>query len=319
MPIVKIMRLPVLLILLHSVISISLFSQIDTSIDSIEQVDQDANIANWLRISTKDGLVQIHWSAPENYSGEYGIWRNNASFTARIIENSNPIAIEPASIGIYTDAPEISDVYYYALFPVDQQGIPYVRFAIDRAVSSSRIYITERDIVVRESLQVKDLRTFLRDGDVRLDFTTTRADRNIAIYRSENPFVDSDHLSESFLVATIEGDSMQFFDRPTFSETIYYALVDQLLVEQNSPYIALINGENTHSYPLSIAPARGRSALRTQDNIGQARDANVPFLPSASAEFVRQNLEYATTGATARGSGRRSNRRYEDRRRHRAG
>jgi TolA-binding protein len=222
-----------------------------------------------LRATSAQAGVQLSWRTVPGFTGSYRIYRH----TREIDESSFPAAVEvgsvAGSVSAYEDFPPAPGSYFYAVLLDDgklsRMFIPF------RNKTSSPVEVASVATVRERAASITGLNAELYGDAVRLRFQSSRADRELLLFRSLQPLRSGDELNSPPLA--LPAGTSRYDDYPIPGLDYYYALVDAGLFKIGQAEI--VEGQNSTLQPVRVPLEAGRVGL------GPAVVGEVP--PAAAA------------------------------------
>ncbi|TVR60130.1 MAG: hypothetical protein EA426_05770 [Spirochaetaceae bacterium] len=227
-----------------------------------------------IRIATRDPEVRITWRDAPGYDGTYRVYRH----TARIDRESFPDAVFVGTVqpGIeaFLDRPPTPGFFYYAVTAHDADDTPVTEYIAFQNVSSQPVEITSTASLEQIAAEVTSITATPGTNAITVNLVATRADREIVVYRSIQPFHGLESLQEATRIATVTGARVEIRDIGIPGVPYYYAAFDAALVAAGR--IASVAGGDVMAESVEIPlPA---AAARVAPQPTGPRDRPLPLL-----------------------------------------
>ncbi len=231
-----------------------------------------------LRAEAGQSSVQLSWRTVPGFTGSYRIYRH----TKEIDEASFPAAVQVASVGAgissYEDFPPAPGSYYYAVLMDD--GKLSGLFVPFRNRTSAPIQVAAAAPEQEKAARISALTAELIGDAVRLRFQSSRADRDLLLFRSLQPMRSGADLNLSPL--PLKAGSTRYDDYPIPGLDYYYALVDAGLFKLGEA--ELTAGQDSTLQPVRVPLEAGRVGLAPAvlEEVPGAYPAAGPASPTAA-------------------------------------
>ncbi len=236
-----------------------------------------------IRIATRDPEVRITWRDAPSYDGTYRIYRHTAAIDRESFSDAVFAGTVEPGIEAFVDRPPTPGFYYYAVVAHDADDTPVTEFITFQNVSSQPVEITSTASLEQIAAEVTSITATPGTTAITINLVATRADREVVVYRSIQPFHGLEGLQEATRIATVTGARVEIRDDAIPGVPYYYAAFDAALVAAGS--IAPVAGRNvlTESVEIPLPAAAARVAPQPTG----PRDRPLPLLritPSLSAD-----------------------------------
>ncbi|THB64527.1 MAG: hypothetical protein D6B26_04815 [Spirochaetaceae bacterium] len=192
-----------------------------------------------LRVASRDASIRLTWRDVPNYSGNYQIFRHNAVITEETIQDAELVARVSQGTEIYTDTPENSGDYFYAILTEQADGQPLAVFIPFRNQTVRSIKISTGNDEAEPQVP-GGIRANAENDRIAVRFD--RIDRRVAIIRSTNPIETSDDIDKARLIGIYDGNERLVYDNPPEEIAYYYGVFDSERLGTDS--LVIIPGEN---------------------------------------------------------------------------
>ena len=208
-----------------------------------------------LRATAGESSVQLSWRAVQGFAGSYRIYRH----TKEIDGTSFPAAVQIGTVGAgvsaYEDFPPAPGAYYYAVLMDD--GKLSLLFVPFRNKTSAPVQVAGTAPEREKATSITGLAAEVVGDAVRLSFQSSRAGRDLLLFRSLQPMRSGADLSSSPF--SLKAGSNRYDDYPIPGLDYYYALVDAGLFKLGQAEIAA--GQNSTLQPARVPLDAGRVGL----------------------------------------------------------
>jgi len=197
----------------------------------------------------KNGVeIIITWKDTDDLDEEtYLIYRSQQPITEETADQAVFLAEIDEGIMIYTDRPDRSGDFYYAIIckSKDQQVYPIY---LPYRNSLARITSVESDDFEEEYAgQVENLKATVLDNQVSLQFKLSNPDRSYGVYRSTEMIDTKEMLDKAVLLRILEDGRNYYLDTPIPGIEYYYAVVDFQLFQNSGENRFIFQGNYTDS------------------------------------------------------------------------
>lgn len=218
----------------------------------------DGPFVTGIRVATRDPEVRITWRDAPGHDGTYRVYRH----TAAIVRDSFPDSVVAGTVepGIeaFVDRPPTPGFYHYAVVAYDADDAPVAEFIPFQNVSSQPVEITSTASIEEIAADVTSITAGAGASAITVNLVATRADREIVLYRSIQPFHGPESLLDATRVATVAGVRLEVRDVGIPGVPYYYAAFDAALVSAGK--ITPVAGRNVLAesveIPLPVAAPR---------------------------------------------------------------
>jgi TolA-binding protein len=229
-----------------------------------------------LRAKAGESGVQLSWRAVPGFTGSYRIYRH----TLEIDDASFPETVEIGTVGaevsVFEDFPPAPGSYFYAVL-LDDGELSRLLVAF-RNKTSAPVKVTSAAPERGEAARITGLTAEVSGDAVRLRFLSSRADRELLLFRSLQAMRSTEELTSPTL--SLEAGANRYEDFPIPGLDYYYALVDAGLFRLGKTELA--PGQNSTLQPVRVPLGAGRVGLPPA--VIEEVPPSAPPAASASAE-----------------------------------
>lgn len=249
-----------------------------------------APFVSGLSVSVSANSVTLSWKpAPSGIDG-YDVFRSKEGFSEESFEGAVKIASVNSDTSAYTDYPPTTDEYYYAVLGRSDDSTLYKLFIPYRNITISPVAIETTDSIESVATKISDLSAKPSEDTIRLEFESTKANRDVIIYRSSNQIRSGQDLIDANAIATINSAERQYTDYPLGGISYYYAVLDAKMAKAGR--YDLRPGKNSLSEPVEL-PVGAQTSIRSSR--GETRITPLPYLLLNNAAYTAANFSRPAT------------------------
>jgi hypothetical protein len=211
-----------------------------------------------LRAAVRGPQIKLTWQDSFDPLVDYIIYRHTREITPENFKEAAQIARLERGQEMYVDAPPRQGEFFYAVLAVTPDGA--VHNVLIPFRNKTTVGIVVKTILPEDELAAEVLQIAARAEQDRIviDFTVSRADRDLMLFRGTSPLLSPAQLRSTREARRVKGIENRFTDYPVPGIPYYYALVDEKLLTQGK--ITLEAGRNATKEPVEI-PLRAEIAL----------------------------------------------------------
>lgn len=186
-----------------------------------------------LKAAVRGPEIKLTWTDSPDMEGACMVYRHTAEITGETFRDAALVARVEPGVEYYIDSPPMRGEFYYAVL-LSTGGRIFDVFIPFRNK-------TTRAIPVESTMAETDLAALISNIDARpekdgieISFTSSRADRELILYRSATPVFSAGQLGISNIVKKLRSLETRITDYPVPGVPFYYAVVDAKLLETGS-------------------------------------------------------------------------------------
>lgn len=203
-----------------------------------------------IRIATRDPEVRITWRDAPAHDGTYHVYRHTAPIDRDSFRDAVVAGTVDPGIEAFIDRPPTAGLYHYAVVAHDNGDAPVTEFIAFQNVSPQPVEITSTASIEELAVDITSITATPGANAITVSLTATRADREIVVYRSIQPFSGLESLQDATRIATVMGTRLQIRDDAIPGVPYYYAAFDAALVAAGA--ITPVDGRNVLPRPVEI-------------------------------------------------------------------
>lgn len=221
-----------------------------------------------------EGKITLTWrdSADIN-GGRYLVYRSPRPIIQSNFSSAEFLAAVQPGTEEYTDVPQASGNYYYAVIIEGPDQTIYDIFIPYRNITTKALTVTEEPSATTLAAEISRITATAQNNQVNLTFSASRDNRELLLYRAAQPFNTKEDLSPGKVISTVNSSQKSLTDYPVPGIPYYYALVDKAMVQEGSPEIQ--RGSNATLTAVKISVSQGRRSLPERST---ARSLPLPSL-----------------------------------------
>ncbi|WP_460052253.1 tetratricopeptide repeat protein [Spirochaeta dissipatitropha] len=196
-----------------------------------------------LRVAVRDDSVRLTWRDVPAYNGNYRIYRHHQVISESNLRYAELAGTTASGSEVFTDKPQRSGNYYYAVLTERSSGEPLAVLIPFRNQTVRPVTVTVPEIPVEtpsrtvENIAVEES----EEQGIKISYEPYEQGKRLALFRSTQPLRDMDSLASATLISI--GDERVFYDFPPHGIAYYYGLFEADLV--GSDELQIIPGSNT--------------------------------------------------------------------------
>jgi hypothetical protein len=234
-----------------------------------------------LRAAVRGSQIKLTWQDSPNTSVQYAIYRHTREITSENFREAALIVRIPQGVEIYIDAPPAAGEFFYAVLAYTPEGAMHEVFIPFRNKTTAGILIASALSEDNLAAVITQLKAAVEGKDIVITFQTSRADRNLVLFRSTSPILTASQLLSTREARKVKSAENRIIDYPVAGIPYYYALVDEnLLIQDSAANITLEAGGNTTLDPAAI-PLEAANIAR-QQLAPKTEEHAFPEMPKAS-------------------------------------
>jgi TolA-binding protein len=216
-----------------------------------------------LKAAVRGPQVKLTWQDTPGPM-EYVIYRHTQEITRENLFEAVMVARVNRGVQVYIDAPPKSGAFFYAVLALTPQGGVHDVFIPFR--NKTTLSITVQNTLPEEKLAaiISQLAAKTEQEEIVISFTSSRADRDLMLFRSTSPILSPAQLLATREVRQVKSVETRIVDFPVSGIPYYYALVDRELLANGN--ITLEAGQNTTVEPAQIPLREGVPSARTESS-----------------------------------------------------
>jgi hypothetical protein len=207
-----------------------------------QQQEVFAPFISRLKATVEGTTVKLTWKDSEDIDGQYVVYRHTQEIGERNFEKASRIAIVESGTEYYIDHPPNQDTYFYAVLAQQNETL-YTLFIPFRNKTITGVSIEKPKSLQDIVANISNISTEVKEDSVVIRFSSSRADRELLVYRSMDPLEEKTDLSEANPIRIIPSSRTSVTDFPIPGIEYYYAVLDSELVKRGKSSFKM--GENS--------------------------------------------------------------------------
>ncbi len=244
-----------------------------------------APFVSGLSVSVSANTVSMSWKPAPSGIAVYDIYRSTESFSEESFDRAVKIGSVSSDMSTYTDYPPTTDNYYYAVLGRSDDNTLYKLFIPYRNITVAPVAVETTDSMKAVATKISQLTATPTDDAIRLDFESSKPNREVIIYRSNSSIQSQQDLIEANAIATISSQEQQYTDFPLGGISYYYAVVDAEMAKAGS--YDFRSGENSLAEPVEL-PVGTQISLQGPQT--ETRITPLPYLLLNNGSFAQANF-----------------------------
>ena len=229
-----------------------------------------------LRASAKENLVILSWTDSPDTKGKYIVYRSDKIINAGNLSSSTRLGDISSGSQTYTDTPPDSTPYFYAVFALADDGMPYLVYVPMNTTTTIGISVGLASPIVPSPTASPSLKT--TSGTIYAQTATSAAPSafvsaikaktkgdaivisyeaspksQLVLYRGTKPLVGAADLLNASLIAAFTDKDGRFADYPVPGVDYYYAILGE--EDLKAGRISIIPGVNSLTFPTQVRAA----------------------------------------------------------------
>ncbi len=256
-----------------------------------------------LKSVAEESLIRLSWVDSTDTVSKYLIYRY-----IKVINNDNfndTLLIGEAAAGneYFIDYPTTTDNYYYAVLGSDSSDTTYNLFIPYKNITSVPVHVVYIASPQALAAVISNIKTLTTENTIELSFKSSRMNRELIIYRSNEPIDKYTDLLKASLITIIPSSKESYTDHPIPGIPYYYAVMDSELTK--SGRYVFEPGQNVTEHSIQIYSGVSSALLESRETL---RNQPLPylelkfsidsgkFLSQSSSELpVKYNLTFEST------------------------
>ena len=256
-----------------------------------------------LKSVAEESLIRLSWIDSADTVSKYLVYRHT-----KVINNDNfneTLLIGEAAAGneYFIDYPVSTDNYYYAVLGSDSSNNTYNLFIPYKNITSLPVHVIYIASPQALSAVISDIKTQTTENTIELSFKSSRMNRELIIYRSNEPIDKYTDLLKASLITIIPSSNESYTDHPIPGIPYYYAVMDSELTKSGRYVFEPGRNITEHSIQIysgvSSVSLESRETLRNQPlpylELKSSIDSGKLLSQSSSELPVKYNLTFETT------------------------
>ena len=244
-----------------------------------------APFVSGLSASVSANAVTLTWKPAPSGIDVYDIYRSTESLNESSFARAVKIGSVRSDKSAFTDYPPTTDNYYYAVLGRSKDNTLYKLFIPYRNITVSPVTVETTDSMKAVATKISQLSATPAEDAIRLEFESSKPNREVIIYRSNNRIQSQQDLIEASAIATIGSQERQYTDYPLGGISYFYAVVDAEMAKAGS--YDFRSGENSLAEPVELPVGTQISLQRSKPD---ARITPLPYLLLNNGSFSRANF-----------------------------
>jgi hypothetical protein len=203
-----------------------------------------------LKAAVREPQIKLTWQDSFDPLAEYIIYRHTQEITSENFKEATQIARVGPGQGTYIDAPPQQGEFFYAVLAITQEGTLHDVFIPFRNKTTIGLLINTTLPEDELAAQVLQITARAEQDRIIINFTVSRADRDLMLFRSTSALFSPAQLVATREAQRVKGVQTMCIDYPVPGIPYYYALVDEKLLTQGK--ITLEAGHNATKDPAEI-------------------------------------------------------------------
>jgi hypothetical protein len=202
-----------------------------------------------LKADVTGPAIVLTWRDSPDVKGPVLVYRDVAEITKATLPDAEFLAEVAYGEGSYTDYPQDTRPYFYAVLAGDEAG---TRFEVlvpfrNKTLSPRRIQVLGTPEQLAAT--ITGISATVTAGGISVRFSTNRPGRPLILYRSSSPIEDFQDLVTAVPII-LEPRTKDYLDSPPAGLAFFYAVVDEELLKVGRP--GIVPGENATMTPVRI-------------------------------------------------------------------
>jgi len=222
-----------------------------------------------LKALTGQNTIKLTWLDSEDDIKEYNIYRGTSRIGNSSFSGSLKVGTVPQGKQIFIDIPEDTKSYFYAVLAVDKSGNEYKLFIPYRNITMEAVNVSSVSTPDQLAAEITGISTDVLDNEIKVSFSSSKPEREVAVYRSTSPIQEKEDLTNATLAGVIPSSRGYFIDKAVPGISYYYGIFDSELTKSGK--FSFVPGENltlnSVEIPLdikSISPFYGTRTVRSE-------------------------------------------------------
>ncbi len=207
-----------------------------------EETEIYAPFVSRLKAAVRGPQIKLSWKDSPDVKGTYLVYRATKEITSDNFKDATFVGSVESGSEYFIDSPAEKGEFFYAVVARTPEGKMFDVFIPFRNKTMKGIEIAtvaeEKDLAAT----ITGIKARIDQGKVEITFKTSRADRDLILYRSTSPLLSADKLSLANVVSRLKSSDTLVYDYPVPGIPYYYAIVDSKLLETGN--VPLISGES---------------------------------------------------------------------------
>jgi len=253
-----------------------LLAAVFTSIQGATAQSKTLPYPSHLRASIKENLVILSWTDSPDTRGKYIVYRYDKAINAGNLAASTRLGDIPSGSQTYTDTPPDSKPYFYAVFALANDGMPYPIYVPMSTTTSIGISVGQTSPIVPPPPSAPSPKT--ASGNIYLQTPTSTAHpafvstisakikgdaivisyeaspkSRLVLYRGTTPLIGAADLLNASLISAFTDKDGSFADYPVPGVDYFYAILGE--EDLKAGRISIIPGVNSLIIPAQVRAA----------------------------------------------------------------
>lgn len=231
-----------------------------------------------LKSVAEESLIRLSWIDSTDTVSKYLIYRH-----IKVINNDNfndTLLIGEAAAGneYFIDYPATTDNYYYAVLGSDSSDNTYNLFIPYKNITSTPVHVVYIASPQALAAVISDIRTLTNKNTIELSFKSSRINRELIIYRSNEPIEKYTDLLKASLITIIPSSKESYIDHPIPGIPYFYAVMDSELTK--SGRYVFEPGQNITEHSIQVYSGVSSVSLESRETL---RNQPLPYLELKSS------------------------------------
>lgn len=236
-----VIRFPVILTVLF--VSLSLHSQ---------ENQVFSPFVSRLKAVVDGSAITLTWQDSEDLSGTLKIFRYTEELTNENVGLAEYLGQAEPGTQYYVDYPSDDRKYYYAVLIENSDGELYDYIIPFRNATSKGIAVERIATIEDLSTTISGITLTAGDEFLRIQFSSSKPDRQVALYRHIRPVISVNDVLNATLVAILPAGTVEYQDYVIAGVPYYYGLFDAELVQSGKYLFSAGKNISTQSAELPI-------------------------------------------------------------------
>ena len=242
-----------------------------------------------LRVAVREPQIRLTWQDIPNFSGTYLVYRSTAEIGTDNLDKAQQVAEVKQGDEFYTDVPEASGAYFYAVLAKDNSGSVYKIFIPFRNKTLQSISISVAPKALDLASDISNFKATLAGSAIQVDLVSSRNTRTLTIFRGTKPLLTLDDVNGAAAIWSGTGRTISYADYAVPGVPYYYAAVDIDAFQKG--IVSLVPDKNSLSYSVEIPLGTRKNALAGLDSPRMVRVMPLPVLTLPDLDDTQVALE----------------------------
>lgn len=231
-----------------------------------------------LKSIAEENLIRLSWTDSTETVKKYLVYRYTSVINNDNFDNTELIGETIAGSEYFIDYPSTTDNYFYAVLGSDSSDNTYNLFIPYRNITSVPVHVGSLASPQELAAVISEIKTMATENTIELSFKSSRINRELIIYRSNEPIDKYNDLLKASLITTISSSYEYYTDHPMPGIPYYYAVMDSELTKSGR-YI-FQSGQNTTESSIQVKSGISSAVVESRETL---RNQPLPYLDLKSS------------------------------------